>query len=294
MVNNLNSAIQIRALHNSDFAMLHNCWCSAFSDYQVSVESTLQQMDVRLAQDSYEPSLSVGAFNGDEMVGFWLSGERKIGGEKVAYDAGTAIKSKWRRQGISRRLFESLDNELRRNNVSRYIVEVLTDNDDALKMYTKQGFQIMRTMDAYRIERPSYTIVKDSRFKLDVVGLNEVRRRTAHLLDYKPSWQNSWEALSAVERSTMSVIVRNNYEYVAYGIFQPILERYAQIGVLQMKQGDMLEAVKMILAHFMNHIKTNGKYEIINIPQSCSKLPTLLEFHGFHHLVSLYEMERSL
>lgn len=290
----LNNSIQIRPLVQSDFVSLHKCWCTAFSDYQVSVDATTEQLRVRLAQDSYKPSISVGAFHGDEMVGFWLSGERAIAGKIVAYDAGTAIKPEWRKKGISRKLFEGLERALKQNNTNTYIVEVLTDNNDALRMYQKQGFNIKRKMDAFRIEHPGYVQLSDRIFEIEEVEIDEVRRRVTHLLDYSPSWQNSWQALEAVRESILSVIVKKEQDDVAYGIFQPILGRFAHIGVLQMEHNDMVKAINAILSHFMKYVGSNTKYEIINIPENSSKIPRLLEDLGFNGFVSLYEMERSL
>ena len=284
----------IRTLNEDDFTSLHRCWCEAFSDYKLSLDVTAEQLSIRLRQDSYSPHLSVGAFFKGIMVGFWLSGMRRKEGVNVGYDAGTAIVPAWRGRGVSSLLARELNNQISKQGVNNYILEVFCDNDDALQLYRKQGFEIRRTFHAYRADPPLLDHNAGSSLLVERSSLEQAEQYIPGLLDYEPSWQNSLEAIREIEDSAIIYLIKDGGDVVAYTIFQPLLRRIAQIGMIKAIDSKEAAITLAMLTEIYKHLDNNGYIEIVNIPGEPHRIVNILNKFNFKSLAALYEMKRDI
>ncbi|MBU0504513.1 MAG: GNAT family N-acetyltransferase [bacterium] len=289
---NRSDRITIKTLADVDFSDLKCCWCEAFSDYDVPLQASEEELKIRLAQDSYSPQLSVGAFDSDRLIGFWLTGLRTTNAELVGYDAGTAVIPEFRGRGVSNLLSEYLDKLLLREGVSKYILEVFCENNVALSLYRKKGFKVVDKVDTFRTEPyPCIDIENISEFSISECTLDEVYANHANLLDFTPTWQNSWEALHAVQSSTISIVIKDGEEIVGYAIYQPVLRRIAQIGIAP--HADQQKIMRQIINYFRSKSPIQDKLEMVNV-QPKSSIPALLKQHGIDCFISLYVMERRI
>ena len=71
---------------------------------------------------------SVGAYDGDKMVGLTFVGLDDWLGEKAAFDAATGIIPGYRGQGVAKAMFEFILPRLKERGVSRFLLEVLQSN----------------------------------------------------------------------------------------------------------------------------------------------------------------------
>ncbi|HLM01845.1 MAG TPA: GNAT family N-acetyltransferase [Pyrinomonadaceae bacterium] len=226
-------SINYRFLSPDDFAALHAALLEAFSDYIVPFQLTETQFKNHIAVNAVEINRSVGAFGADgKMVGFTLNGFDSRSDEATAYDAGTGVIPGFRGMGIAREIFEFMTPVLKQNGVRRILLEVITGNEKAVRLYRRMGFQETRKLLLFE-ERKRL----DDSSKADFV----VREITApqpadwNLLksfwDGNTSWQNSVEA---VERSLSKKIVLGAFSRercVGYGIVFPESGSVAQLAV---------------------------------------------------------------
>lgn len=283
--------VLIRTLSSTDVDALHECWCRAFSDYVVPLKVSPEELSVRLRQDSYQPSLSVGAFMEGRMVGFWLSGFRIVDGKRTAYDAGTAVVKEAREKGISGKLYQAAQLRFTEEGVERYIIEVFKNNEVALAMYRKKGFVLDRVLEGFK--GTNVGLGDESKMEdLHVMpaSLSELHSEHRASLDYVPSWQNGWDALFSVEDSTVSVKVSHGDSIVGYAVFQPVLRRIAHIGVADVVIAH--DIVGKLLKYFAPMVPDGQFIEMVNIPKGRSIIPGILLAHGFTHYGSLYEMTK--
>lgn len=89
-----------------------------------------------------ESNLLLVAIDNDEVVGF-LSAQRGIP-RKIKHSAYVVvgIREAFRGKGIGRKLFCELDLWARENSVSRLELTVMCENEIALKLYKKNGFEV--------------------------------------------------------------------------------------------------------------------------------------------------------
>ncbi len=68
------TALIYRFLTAGDLEPLYHAFLTAFSDYSVPMQSTLDQFQHRLLRDRVRLDLSAGAFDEDRIVGFFMNG----------------------------------------------------------------------------------------------------------------------------------------------------------------------------------------------------------------------------
>lgn len=75
--------------------------------------------------------------------------------------ASIAVLRKMRGQGIGAQLLEECENVFRAHNLKRYSLEVETNNEPAIALYTSRGFRIRGVIDDfYGQGRPAYCMEK--------------------------------------------------------------------------------------------------------------------------------------
>jgi len=166
--------LTMRTLTADDFDVLHAAFGEAFSDYVVPFKPTREQLREMFTRRGWVPELSVGAFDGERMVGFTANGFDGA----AAYDSGTGVVPSHRRGGVSRRMFEFLGPILRGAGASSYLLEVIETNAAAEALYRGLGFQETRRFDCWTYEG---------------TGGGQLAGRSVNeeWWDVEPAWQNS-------------------------------------------------------------------------------------------------------
>src|SRR5687767_15983602 len=132
--------IAYRLLSNADFDSLHECFLTAFSDYEVDMRMSREQFRQRLTRDGIRLEISSGAFDGDRIIGFCMNAVGQWQGKSTAYDGGSAMIPEYRGRGIATEMFAFLEPKLKEAAVVQYLLEVLTSNVRAATLYRKLGF----------------------------------------------------------------------------------------------------------------------------------------------------------
>jgi ribosomal protein S18 acetylase RimI-like enzyme len=167
--------LTMRTLTADDFDVLHAAFGEAFSDYVVPFKPTREQLREMFTRRGWVPELSVGAFDGERMVGFTAN----CFDGATAYDSGTGVVPSHRRGGVSRRMFEFLRPILRGAGASSYLLEVIETNAAAEALYRSLGFQETRRFDCWTYEGTGGRRMESGGH------VNE------EWWDVEPAWQNS-------------------------------------------------------------------------------------------------------
>ncbi|HKO56123.1 MAG TPA: GNAT family N-acetyltransferase [Thermoanaerobaculia bacterium] len=170
----------LRPLTADDFETLYAAFREAFSDYVVPFAPTREQLLEMLTRRGWKPELSVGAFDGERMVGFTANGFDGV----TAYDSGTGVVPSHRRRGLSRAMFDWLIPRLRAAGASRYLLEVIETNKPAEELYRGLGFRETRRFDCW---------VYESRGDAPRFGGGAIN---PEWWDVEPPWQNSNASLA--------------------------------------------------------------------------------------------------
>ncbi|WDH83457.1 GNAT family N-acetyltransferase [Paenibacillus urinalis] len=279
-----------QTLDNIDTQTVYHAFIEAFSDYQVNINLSLEAFQTMLVRKGYSPEISIGAFKEPvhELVGFILNGLRNWNGARTAYDLGTGVTPLHRQQGISSRMFQSVREELKRNQVEQYLLEVLQNNKAAFELYKKQGLSITRNFSFHKLEQSRYH-AKELTYAIEY--LTEVDSDTWEQLqmlwDFSPSWQNSIDSIRAVQKQFVYAVVRLEKKIIGYGIVDPVTGDVPQIAVLPEYRRKGIAT--SIVGKLMNH--SNGKQlRVINVDDACESMKLFLNKAGFETIGHQFEM----
>ncbi len=275
-----------KTLEDTEKEVMHESFLEAFSDYEVDMDIPFSHFKRELIIRGFVPEVSLGAFDGDELVGFVINGVRDWYGTRTAYDIFTGVVPDHRRQGISTNIFKGLKNMLRENEIEEYLLEVIKTNEGAVKLYKKKGFEVSRGFKCYRNYSPSELkiesddlVIKD----VDDIDLKDLQK----LLDFKPSWQNSVEAIRSLPDIYRAVIYEEDEVIQAYGIMDMKVGNLTQMGISdEYKSRELLE--KLLISLVSDH--EFDRLSAINIQEDSEFLNNMLPELGFELVAEQYEM----
>jgi len=170
--------ITYRRLTDKDFLQLYHATLAAFSDYTVPYQPTQESLQRMFVINGVSFDLSVGAFEGDAMIGFAVNAIGVWNNKRTVYNSGTGIVPNCRRQGISRKIFDFILPILREDNIEQYLLEVISENEPAVRLYQSLGFEISRRLLVYKKqdavfvgknEDENLTIIRNRNARLEIV-----------------------------------------------------------------------------------------------------------------------------
>lgn len=257
------------------------CFLRAFSNYYVELPRDHQYYKERWRLANVNPGLSYGMFDKDVLVGFVLNAIDTRNDICTAYNAATGVLPGYRGRKIVRTIYENALPALRRTGVERCILEVIKENNIAIKSYEGVGFRI--TND-YRCFNGELKTSIDDDVLLNELDLNEVNPEKL----LKQEWY-SWE-------NHVTALYRGNYKYFevladgtaeSYFVMTPHNGYVAQFEVLSSdpKSWDRL----------FGAIKTVSKtIKINNVDHRLEDKLKNLHRAGLENTVSQFEMELNL
>lgn len=209
--------MEISSLANTNMEQIHAAFQQAFSDYAEAWNKTVDELRQLLERRGFDPALSFGAFDNGTLVSFTLNGIGMWNGQLTAYDTGTGTIPAYRKQGLAARIFNESVPALKQLGIRQYLLEVIKVNTGAFELYQKQGFKVGRELDYYIGTK------KDLALKNNITGLTikPLNRPDWRLLqqfwEFKPSWQNSVDAMNRKLSSFMKIGVFDGETLAGYG-----------------------------------------------------------------------------
>lgn len=119
-----------------DYASVRSLWESCAPGIQISPTDDYEGLRHKLERD---PELFLVAVEGDEIVGSVIGGYD--GRRGIIYHL--AVPSEYRRQGIAKRLMETLEQRLHKLGCYKYYLLVTSKNEEALAFYDAIGCERM-------------------------------------------------------------------------------------------------------------------------------------------------------
>ncbi|PYS97950.1 MAG: hypothetical protein DMF63_18015 [Acidobacteria bacterium] len=284
---NENSHFECRFLRADQFSAIHKAFVGGFADYIIKFELTERQFQNHILLNAVDLDRSAGCFEGKKPVGLSLNGFGKWEGKPTVYDAGTAVLPEYRRRGISRAMFDWMIPMFVDEGFEQFLLEVITSNDPAIRLYEQLGFRTQREL--LLLEADSLSGCKDE-FAPDV----EIREIHRHenipfelFWDGKPSWQNS---IQAVERSIQMKRVFGAFmdrDCVGYIVFSGGMGRLAQLAV---HREHRRKGIATRLLREMGEDANGQNLQVINLDESMTEAVVFFQNRGFKKVLGQYEM----
>lgn len=279
-----------RLLSEDDFDALHECFLTAFADYEVDMRMSREQFRQRLTRDGVRLQLSAAAFDGERMIGFCMNGVGEWQQETTAYDAGSAVIPGHRGRGVAKDLFAFVEQKLKEAHVFHYLLEVLTSNVPAVTLYRKLGFVETRRLAVFRCDPQTVT-----RFaKESVLSVRRVAQTDWQLFqtfwDGYPSWQNSIDAIDRVANERIVLGAYAGEECVGYGVAFVPSANLMQLAVSPSyrRKGTGSAILSALETELSDALKIN------NIDVNLQGSLAFYEANGYKQVLSQYEMIKTL
>lgn len=281
--------MEYHTLKNTASSCIHKTFMAAFSDYQVSVAMPLEAFERMLKRNGFMPDVSVGAFSDGVLVGFVLNGVRECNGVKTIYDLGTGVIPAFRRTGITDRLLNLVKAICIENQIGVYQLEVIQNNESAVALYQKQGFQVRRALNCYHLEGKGIETGQHTKWTLSHPHKLEEGQWTAvkRFWKYPPSWQNETDAVCAIADSFFYTLAELDGELAGYGIADKKNGDIVQLAVNPMYC--RMGAATEILRDLRRQTKSSGM-RMLNVDERDPTLNGFLKKTGFNVFVKQYEM----
>lgn len=248
-----------------------------FSDYQFALNVSEEKLQQTLKRNDYRPESSVGLFDGDALVGFVFNGVRG----RYCYDSGTAIIPAYRGKGYAHLLLDKTLSVIRDQAIDTWILEVLSNNEKAIKLYTSIGFSKQRGFNCYHLKAEDFRQILT---KTEVALIRQKSIAIPHG-ECLPSWQNEEESIMAGATPTWDITVHT--KEVGTLCYDPETGSIAQIYIQDEERNKGY--AKQAIIEAAKFSKT-GQLRFINIDDRYLPLNNLLTAMGFACFATQLEM----
>ncbi len=282
--------MEIKPLSQIAVDLLHEAFLDAFSDYAVPLDLPMERFLEMMRIRDLNPDYSLGCFDGNRLVSFILCGFRQDADGGICYDGGTGTIRGYQKKGIGNQLLTAQLPFLQEKGVHRFVLEVMENNQPAIGLYRKHGFETTRRFQCFTVEKTSLPAPTGPSFEMDTDLSNFMALDPYPFMSYAPSWQNEKRSVeNAAERFDYVSLLKGG-SVIAYGLIHKQRGDIPQLGVLEAYRGQELEAL------ILNELKrrtANEKLVFINVEEK-SDLAVQLRNLGFQNHVNQFEMQRLL
>ena len=267
---------------------IYSAFIRAFSDYQIPVEMTFQEMVLENTQRGVDYTASFGAFTDDgELTGFILCGVRENEGTLSYYDSATAVIPAYRGRGIARLLLDKVLADANSRGAHTFVLEVIQDNLKAHKLYESHGFSISRELRCFQKQLEDIHSVTTSNYEIYTPDANELFRIAESIpLLYTPSWQNSFSSVASIFDQLTTRVLTQEGNPVGYFVLNSSTGHILQMSA----EAGSPEILKELISQAKLCTKANSLL-CINI-EGGSPFITFLKEDEWSLLVDQYEMTR--
>lgn len=279
--------LHFKNLKDSSVAILLDVFNASFADYLVPLQLTPEQLEHKLAGDSVDLELSVGAFSGTELVGFILHGINNYKDTLAVYNAGTGVRPAFRGQRVTAAMYQFILPELQARGITTAVLEVIDKNIPAIKSYEAVGYSVQRELLCFRG-------VPEQKGHMPPATIRLIDKPDWDLLqtfwDWEPSWQNAIPALRNIGPVHPTIGIYDEDRLIAYANYNPQNNRIAQFAVDKAYRG------KGLAGQLFRHIcKGPGSAcTLINIDARADKTRDFLQAMGLQPFITQYEMTMNL
>lgn len=289
--------VTYRFLAPADLPLVRETFNAAFSDYFVDSQLGDERLVAHLRESAVRLELSVGACRGMDMVGLLLNGIDAWDGALTAYDAGTGVVPAFRGRGIAGGMFRFALPGLEAAGVRRCLLEVIRENEPAIKAYRALGFTTTRELQCFR--RPAEPLHPTGAPAERAMPELRIHPSDAPdwglwstFWDWQPSWQNSPGSIARAGGRCALLTASAGGRCAGYVAFAPGAGRILQIGVAPdaRRRGVASRLLRSVRAQ----VADDRDLTIINVDASAAGTISFLRAGGFLPTIGQYEMAREL
>lgn len=283
--------MKINSLKDISNEILFAAFNEAFVDYELQLSS--DELLKMLNRRGFVPELSYGAFEGEKLVAFTFNGIGKYKEVKTAYDTGTGTVKDYRGKGLATAIFTHSIPFLKEAGVTKYLLEVLQHNTKAVSVYKNLGFKVSREFN-YFVSKEN-EIIRDRKESNTISQIRQIDLSFSNSMiefwDFKPSWQNGFEAISRKIEDFIIIGAFINQQLTGYCIFEPQSGDITQIAVKKEYRRNGIATA--LLNQALSSI-THDSVKVINTDIECESITAFLQSKSIQLKGMQFEMIKQL
>lgn len=278
-----------QSLENIEISNIHEAFLNAFSDYVVPMKISLEQFQRLLIRRGYQAKNSVGVFQDDQLVGFVLTSTRQWQSTPTTYVIGLGLSPEHRGHGLAKALMQqaTLYNE---SHTQQFLLEVITSNQPALKLYQSLGYQIGRELLCFSILKTDLIPSLANHVAIEI-SQHAPDYDLSNFWDKHTSWQYSKDTLATEPNHFIYATAYIDQNLVGYGVIDPISGDIYQLAVHpeHRRQGIACSILSTLCQQ-----TESPKIGYSNIDANNHSMIAFLQKQQFKLMISQYEMHYSL
>lgn len=273
--------MEIRNLATTALSDIVQGITTSFADYFVPLPADVSYWENRFKIARVDFSLSFGMFEGPTLLGFFINGIDETGGVLTAFNTGTGVIPPARGYKVVDQLYAHALPLFRAAGIQRCALEVIEQNDRAIRVYERIGFGITRTLRCFKgsLQLPEEGV------QAEVVPFSAIATAVA-AADSFYSWDHSSRAMQASGSMYQCYKVKDKTgQEAGYFIINPANGQLAQIeGYTDTAAATVLQGVASVAPVVKINNVDSGRTAIIET------------FHkaGLENFINQYEMQMEL
>ena len=269
--------MKIKSLHTLTTKEISTVFMEAFEGYFVKMPDDHDYYKERWGAEGVNFEYSFGMFDESQLVGFILIAVDERFGKKTAFNSGTGVIPSHRGQRIVQQLYDHALPIYKKEGVEKCSLEVIVENEIAIKAYKKAGMEITKTYKIYSGDLD----VPASNFELKEIDKSKVEWNSLP----NQKWY-SWGYQIPVCRKAENKFyeVWKEGKQVAYFIFNEATGRIYQVEILE-NQSANWEATFAAIQSLKKSVS------IVNIDTRRTELIDYLEKFSLKNVLDQFEME---
>lgn len=283
--------IRFQLLSQKDLPSLQLAFQNAFNNYTDNFNTSLEALKYRMKCIGAEMDTTMAALKNDEIAAFIINAIGIDNGMKTAYNGGTGVIPAYRGHKLSADLYLEGFKYLKEQGIEKCLLEVISDNIPAFKIYQQLGFEVSREFNCYK----GGTIIQEKGNK-DIHFVAVKDRLPDWSLystwyDFEPCWQNNQK--SVIRNYTNQTIIEAIHRTKTVGIviFESLNGKVAQLAVdpayRRLKIGTQLLRV-------VRNLSKAKSIVFLNIDAASGSINKFLQKNGFEVAIKQKEMIKRL
>ena len=281
-------SFEIRLLQPQDFSQVYRTFSESFSDYLVKMELSKDAFRERMeGKLNLMYPFSVGVFHGEKLIAFILNTVNSYENQLTAYNGGTGVLEQYRGGGLTQKMYNFLFPIFKQSGIDRCVLEVITNNEKAIRAYKKSGFETNKRFKCFKLKCESI----DSN-TVEGLTIRTVKNVDLDLYQYpasiSPSFLDHSGQLVFNLKNEIILEARIEEELVGFAIFQHKSGRISQLGVMPEYRRKGVGSA--LLAEVLGQSE-NKQLTVLNIDENAEREVCFLKKKGFANEIDQWEME---
>ncbi len=279
--------LKLRFLKAGDLPKMYRSFKSSFADYSIPFSLTYPEFEKKFVEKlNINFGLSPAAFDNDELVAFIFTSTNYYQGLYTAYNGGTGVLPEYRGNRLVTKLYNFSLPVFKAHNLKQCVLEVLTNNNRAIKAYEGVGFVKTKYYNCFKLD----TGILDNTNQ-GYEGFKVAQKPNwvdyVRCLDHLPSFLDTESMINENLKNETVVEYRQNGSVLGYAIFQPVPGRISHLAV---HREHRRQGIGTKLLSYIHASSKNQRLSIINIDRAAVGMKSFLIKLGFKNQIDQHEM----